>query len=88
MAIVNGIQVDPAEPRDGLANSKKAMRNRALLAYADLTPTVVRYRNEGMSLLEIANSLNREGRRTRKGSQFRPTTVLRILDRVGYVSVY
>lgn len=56
-------------------------RQRALAAYADLTPIVLKLRGDGHSLRVIAGIFNGESRLTRNGKPFSAITIGRILAR-------
>ncbi len=60
----------------GLAHAKAATE-----AYSDLRPIVADLRQKGLSLNAIADELNTLGHTTRRGRQWNPVQVARILDR-------
>ncbi len=67
-----------------LTGAKAATGARIQLAdeaYADLLPIVQQHRSEGTSLQAIADKLNGEGYTTRRGKEFTPMTIRRILNR-------
>jgi DNA invertase Pin-like site-specific DNA recombinase len=67
-----------------LSGAKAATEARKRLAdeaYADLLPIIQQHRSEGDSLRAIADKLNGEGYTTRRGKEFTPMTIQRILDR-------
>lgn len=66
----------------GRAVSAKVISERASEAYLDLTPSMQQWRNEGLSLRAIAEKLNAEGHTTRRGAQWNPMQVSRVLERV------
>jgi DNA invertase Pin-like site-specific DNA recombinase len=51
--------------------------------YADLVPSLVEYRAQGLSLREIAAKLNSEGQTTRRGKPWNPVQVARVLEMTG-----
>jgi len=63
----------------GVSRSAVVISRAAVAAYADLRPLVLALRSEGLSLAKIATRLNVEGHRTRRGAQFTPVQVERIL---------
>lgn len=65
----------------GAQAAGEAARRNADEAYGDLLPLVVRLRNEGKTLQQIAEALNAEGHTTRRGKPFGHVQVLRLLDR-------
>ena len=67
--------------KKGRAKSRKVTSEKAREEYADLVPVIQGMRVEGQSLQAIADALNAEGHRTRRGKQFHPATVQRILQR-------
>jgi hypothetical protein len=58
-----------------------ANRRKAIDAYADVYPAVVKLRGEGYSLGSIVAILNDDGRSTRNGKPFKPNTIRRIIAR-------
>ena len=65
--------------------AKAATQARVRLAdeaYADLLPIIQQHKSEGGTLQQIAARLNGEGYTTRRGKEFTPMTVKRILERV------
>ena len=70
---------------DGLAKGRtvaaKVISQRATEAYADLLPTMKQWRADGISLQGIADKLNAEGHTTRRGKQWGPVQVMRVLER-------
>jgi DNA invertase Pin-like site-specific DNA recombinase len=50
-------------------------------AYSDILPDMVRYREQGWTLQRIAEKLNRKGHTTRRGKEWSPTQVARVLRR-------
>ena len=55
---------------------------KALGAYADLAPVMQTWRQEGDTFADIADRLNGQGHTTRRGMEWNPTQVMRVLDRV------
>jgi DNA invertase Pin-like site-specific DNA recombinase len=51
-------------------------------AYSDLYPMIRKLREEGRTLQQIADKLNRKGHTTRRGKAWNPTQVARVLRRV------
>jgi DNA invertase Pin-like site-specific DNA recombinase len=66
---------------DAQRKGAQANRNEAITAYATIAPLVASLRTEGLTLRSIADRLNAEGRYTRTGAEWSPTTVKRLLDR-------
>jgi len=70
----------------GLAKGREiaavVKRLNAMAAVADLVPTMNEMRAKGASFAVIADRLNAEGQQTRRGSQWTPMAVKRVLDRV------
>jgi hypothetical protein len=52
-------------------------------AYADLLPTLANLKAEGLSLRQIAERLNVEGQKTRRGRPWNPMQIRRVLERTG-----
>ena len=67
--------------RKGLERARKVISQKAREEYADILPRIQAMRNEGLTLKAIAESLNAEGYKTRRGAAFRPTQIKRILER-------
>jgi DNA invertase Pin-like site-specific DNA recombinase len=65
----------------GNANAVKAIKERAVDAYADLTPMMQTLRAEGQSLAAIADRLNQEGHTTRTCVAWSAVQVMRALKR-------
>lgn len=65
----------------GARASGKVSRQRAVAAYADVSPRIHQMRSEGRSLAEIASILTDEGVTTRTGTSMTKMQVKRILDR-------
>jgi DNA invertase Pin-like site-specific DNA recombinase len=66
----------------GLARSVKVRKAKAIEAYADIAEYMQELRNEGCTLREIAKALTRDGHTTRRGREWSPTQVMRVLERV------
>ena len=71
---------------DGMARGRlmgaKALRDRAVGAYADLLPLMTGLKAEGATLRAIADRLNADGHLTRTGGAWGPVQVMRALGRV------
>jgi len=65
----------------GLAKARKVISERARAEYADLLPVIQGMRSEGLSLQKIADALNADGHRTRRGKKFHSSQVRNILTR-------
>ncbi len=65
----------------GNAHAVKAIKERALDAYADLAPMMQALRADGLCLAAIADRLNREGHTTRTGAAWSAVQVMRALKR-------
>lgn len=61
--------------------SSKAISTAAVEAYADLVPSMVAMRAEGLTLAGIAEKLTAEGHTTRRGKPWNAVQVSRVLDR-------
>jgi len=59
----------------------KIISEKARSEYADLFPLIRGWREEGLSLAAIAERLNQEGHKTRRGAKFAAVHVMRILKR-------
>jgi DNA invertase Pin-like site-specific DNA recombinase len=66
----------------GASLGAKAVRRMAMEAYEDLHPRIVALRGSGMSLREIARSLNHDGHSTRSDTAWTAVQVWRVLQRV------
>ena len=70
----------------GLAKGREiaavVRRDNAMAAVADLVPTMTDLRAKGERFATIADRLNADGQQTRRGSQWTPMAVKRVLDRV------
>jgi hypothetical protein len=62
------------------AAANKAKRANALAAYADIIGPMRELRRSGMTLAAIANTLNAEGHRTRRGCLWDAANVKRIIE--------
>ena len=71
----------------GLAKARKGAakvnRERAQAACADLFDEIVKGREAGKTLQELADALNARGEKTRRGKPWGPVQVLRVLRRAG-----
>jgi DNA invertase Pin-like site-specific DNA recombinase len=65
----------------GAKAAGKAHAQSADEAYSDILPDMVRYREQGWTLGQIAEKLNRKGHTTRRGKEWSPTQVARVLKR-------
>jgi DNA invertase Pin-like site-specific DNA recombinase len=65
----------------GREKAAKAISEAARAEYADLLPLIRGWREEGLSLAKIADRLNQEGHKTRRGVAFTAMHIKRILDR-------
>ena len=65
-----------------LAELNKTRKYQAKEVANSIAPIVLPLRQRGMTLQEIANTLNEMGMKTAKGNEFFPTQVKRIIDRV------
>ena len=70
---------------EGMARGRlmgaKALRDRAVDAYADLVPIMKGWKAEGATLRAIADRLNADGHQTRTGGAWGPVQVMRALTR-------
>jgi DNA invertase Pin-like site-specific DNA recombinase len=57
-------------------------RANAAAAYADLAPAIASMRSGGLSLREIAATLNADGHTTRRGNAWNPMQVRRVLNKI------
>jgi DNA invertase Pin-like site-specific DNA recombinase len=71
----------------GAQAAGEAASRSANEAYSDLLPIVVRLRNDGITLQEIAATLNREGHTTRRGKPWNHVQVLRLLARANAMAI-
>ncbi len=55
------------------------LKSRAQSAYADIRPTLVALRDQGLSCHQIAAKLNQLGHRTRRGHKYKSMQVWRVL---------
>lgn len=77
----DGHRLTPELAAKGRGAGARANRDAALVALADLVPTMERLRAQGQSLRAIAEALNAEGHRTRRGRPWGPMQVRRALER-------
>ena len=72
--------------KSGLARGRivaaKVVSQAAVEAYADLRPSMIDMRANGMTLTGIAEKLNAEGHTTRRGKPWNPVQVSRVLERI------
>jgi hypothetical protein len=61
--------------------SSKAISAAAVEAYADLVPSMVAMRMEGLTLAGITDKLTADGHTTRRGKPWNAVQVGRVLDR-------
>jgi hypothetical protein len=66
----------------GARSAALAHRGRADQAYIDLAPWVAEMRDSGLTLQRIADALNAEGRKTRRGAAWNKVQVRRVLARI------
>jgi DNA invertase Pin-like site-specific DNA recombinase len=69
----------PAARRKGIAAGAQAVKAKAATAYADLAGDLKAMRARGMSLRQMAASLNEAGHTTRRGQSWNAVQVLRAL---------
>ncbi len=69
--------------RKGVKAASKAISERARQAYADLLPTMLEWRQAGLSQQAIADRLNEQQQTTRRGCEWSQVQVKRVLDRCG-----
>jgi DNA invertase Pin-like site-specific DNA recombinase len=72
----------PAGRVKGLARSAKVRQANAVEAYVDIAEYMHELRNDGHTLQEIATQLNSDGHTCRRGGEWSPTQVWRILKRL------
>lgn len=65
----------------GAVAAKEASISRAKNEYAQVLPVVQELRQQGKTFVQIAEHLNQQGERTRKGCDFQSATIQRILKR-------
>jgi DNA invertase Pin-like site-specific DNA recombinase len=63
------------------AAATTTIREKAAVAYADLTPLLTELRGKGLPLQAIADELNGQGHTTRRGKPWNPVQVARVLER-------
>jgi DNA invertase Pin-like site-specific DNA recombinase len=66
----------------GTIAAAKSHKERADEAYTDIAPMMAEWRAEGLTFQAIANRLNAEGHTTRRGAEWNPVQVSRVLGRV------
>ena len=71
--------------RKGLPKATKAAAEarsrKAREAYSELMPKIIKLRQEGLTLAEIAEKINAEGHLTRAGKPFSDSMIVRLLQR-------
>jgi DNA invertase Pin-like site-specific DNA recombinase len=80
-ARARGRNLDPAARARGARRAGEVLRSQAEAAYRELAPRIAELRAAGFTLQEIANQLNAEGHRTRRGQEWQPVQVSRVLKR-------
>lgn len=65
----------------GRKAASKSITERARQAYVDLLPTMLEWRQAGLSQQAIADRLNDEGQTTRRGKPWNQVQVMRVLER-------
>jgi hypothetical protein len=73
--------VRAAGEESGSAKAHRVVSEKARAEYADLLPSIQEMRARGMSLQAIAGALNKQGHKTRRGKDFGPSQIQRILER-------
>ncbi len=74
-------KLTPEVRAEAAKRAGESHRAEAVDAYADLLPRMVAMKGEGLSLSQIANTLNSEGQQTRTGAAWGKVQVKRVLDR-------
>jgi DNA invertase Pin-like site-specific DNA recombinase len=85
-ASTRGRNLDPAARAKGARRAGEVLKSQADAAYRALSPLVAELRAAGFTLQEIASRLNAEGYRTRRGREWNPMQVSRVLKRSGPAS--
>jgi DNA invertase Pin-like site-specific DNA recombinase len=85
-ARARGRNLDPAARAKGTRRAGEVLRSQADTAYRGLAPLIAELRAGGFTLQEIANRLNAAGHRTRRGQEWNPMQVSRVLKRSGPAS--
>jgi DNA invertase Pin-like site-specific DNA recombinase len=85
-AHTRGRNLDPAARARGARRAGEVLRSQADAAYRELAPLVAELRAAGFTLREIASRLNAAGYRTRRGQEWNPMQVSRVLKRSGRAS--
>jgi DNA invertase Pin-like site-specific DNA recombinase len=80
-ARTRGRNLDPVARARGARRAGEVLRSQAEAAYRELAPRIAELRAAGFTLQEIANQLNAEGHRTRRGQEWNPVQVSRVLKR-------
>jgi DNA invertase Pin-like site-specific DNA recombinase len=77
----DGRRLTPDDGVKGRERSQAIRQKNARDAVADLAPMMAQLRAEGLSLRAIADRLNAEGHKTRRGGDWNPIQVARVIDR-------
>ncbi len=72
----------PEAIRKGAALGSQSGHDKAVRAYSDLVPMMRALRQQGLTLRAIALALNADEHKTRNGSNWTATQVLRVIERV------
>lgn len=82
-AKARGVKFGTPENMTPEAQARGARTNHddAIVAYAIITPTIEKLRDQGLTLQDIADNLNTRGEPTRTGSDWSPVQVMRVLRR-------
>jgi DNA invertase Pin-like site-specific DNA recombinase len=81
-ARTRGRNLDAAARARGTRRAGEVLKAQADIAYRELVPLVAELRAAGFTLQEIADRLNAVGHRTRRGQEWNPMQVSRVLKRV------
>jgi DNA invertase Pin-like site-specific DNA recombinase len=76
-----GRNLDHAARTRGARRAGEVLRSQAEAAYRELAPRIDELHAAGFTLQEIADRLNAEGHRTRRGQEWNPVQVSRVLKR-------
>ena len=76
-------------PKQEQARKLATLRNAEIAAssYQEVRPIILSLRGQGLSLQAIADELNRQDHRTRRGAAWNRTQIKRLVDRAGKESV-
>jgi hypothetical protein len=80
-ARTRGRNLDPAARARGSRRAGEVSKTQADIAYREVFPLVAELRAAGFTLQEIADRLNAAGYRTRRGQEWNPMQVSRVLKR-------